>query len=76
MSPNKTNKNESKRQARYTRDGHNIAMELVYGAEKRRKVWPDSGIKLTILACALGGVGSPVRPFARPPDRPEMCENN
>ena len=22
-----------------------------------------------------GGVGSPVRPFARPPDRPETCEN-
>ncbi len=28
------------------------------------------------LACALGGVGSPVRPFARPPDRPETCENH
>ena len=23
-----------------------------------------------------GGVGSPVRPFARPPDRPETCENH
>ncbi len=23
-----------------------------------------------------GGVGSPVRPFARPPDRPETCDNH
>ncbi len=28
------------------------------------------------LACCLGGEGSPIRPFARPPNWPEAFENH
>ncbi len=34
---------------------------------------PQSDERGTRLACALGGLA---RPFARPPDRPETCENH
>ncbi len=38
------------------------------GRQEQNKKRPQTGL------CS-GGVGSPVRPFARPPDRPETCEN-
>ncbi len=69
--------------------GPKLGQNIRHGTHKpahndSERLWAEFGVfrrrsdifNCEILACALGGVGSPVRPFARPPDRPETCENH
>ena len=60
-----------------TRTRHNAAcLPLERELQATAVITPHTpnSIPYTTGLCS-GGVGSPVRPFARPPDRPETCEN-